>query len=777
MLLETRRRKWTPVWPGAKTRPLRRRLASSLLPLITCTVFALLAGPALAEPEPQAEPLEQQPDLATDARTDPAQPSATVYDRVSIVGSEEEARTLPGSATTLDLEDLERFEHSDIQRMLQQVPGVVFQEEDGYGYRPNIGMRGTGVERSQKITLLEDGVLIAPAPYTAPSAYYFPTVERMEAVEVRKGSVSVIQGPYTTGGSLNLISRSIPTDLRGSVEGALGENEMRRGHGHVGGTGKRFGFLVDLLSHENEGFKELDGPRDDTGTRIRDGLVKLRLQNGSDSTRYQQFELKLGRTDQFGNETYLGLSQTDFDADPFRRYASSAEDSIDTDHQQVQGRYFLNLARSFDLVVTAYQNDFERDWFKNESTLGVSNSAILEDPVRYADRFALLRGDVDSPDDAFALRHNRREYVSRGLDARATWTGPEAHDIEFGIRWHEDEEDRFQDEEFFRMENLALIRTSVGAPGSQTNRLSDAEVWSAHLEDVWRMDRLTVRAGLRFESIDYRRLDFSTSDPGRVEGPRRVRENGVDVLIPGLGATWQIGDAQNVFASVHRGFSPPGAGRNQDTREEESVNYELGYRRYGALWGFEAIAFFNDYDNLLGVETVSGGGGSPSELFNGGEVDVQGAEISARWTPSSGDWRFPLRAAYTLTATEFQTSFETGFADWSPRVERGDELPYLPENQIQIGFGAERQRLSLHGTAFWSAETRAKAGQGPIPASEIIDDRIVIDLGARWRFADRFSTFLQVRNVLDEIYVAARRPYGIRPGLDRTVMAGVEFDF
>ena len=109
--------------------------------------------------------------------------------------------------------EIEKFNYTNIDNLLGQVPGVNVYQEDGFGLRPNISLRGTSPERSSKITLMEDGVLIAPAPYSAPAAYYFPNVGRMQNVEVLKGSSQIQYGPFTTGGAMNFVSTEIPDEF------------------------------------------------------------------------------------------------------------------------------------------------------------------------------------------------------------------------------------------------------------------------------------------------------------------------------------------------------------------------------------------------------------------------------------------------------------------------------------------------------------------------------------------------------------------------------------
>jgi Fe(3+) dicitrate transport protein len=700
-------------------------------------------------------------------KRDAADAPDRLFDQLLVVGSAEEAARVPGSAHFLTPEELARQGYTDIHRILRQVPGINIQEEDGYGLRPNIGIRGTGVDRSQKVTLLEDGVLIAPAPYAAPAAYYTPTAGRMESFEVRKGSGSIRQGPHTNGGALNYVSTSIPGALRGRADLSVGDEGLLRGHASVGDSGPRFGWLLETYQLQADGFKRLDGGGD-TGFELADYLAKLRFTSRADARLYQAVELKLGRTEQLGNETYLGLTQHDFDRDPYRRYAASAGDNITTDHQQFQLSWFVQPGERFNLTATVYRNDFYRNWHKLERIAGTATAPILAGPEEFPELLAILRGEADSESGALEVRNNRRDYFSQGVQAVFAWElggGETRHDLELGIRLHEDQEDRFQEEDRYQMLGGRRLFNGLGAPGSDANRIADAEALAVFVQDTFTRGRWTVTPGVRIERIELERRDFGTADPGRTGAALALRRNDLTEVLPGIGAELRLDDANRLFAGVHRGFSPPSPGSSREVDAEESLNYEI-------------VGFFNDYDNLLGNDTLSTGGQGTGDQFNGGAVEVGGIEASLGLElPGGAGPRLPLRLTYTYTKAEFSSSFETGFSDWAPRVERGDRLPYVPAHQLHAGLSALGDRWAVHLDTSYSDAMRTRAGSGPIPRQESIDSRLLIDLKVEYTLSDRFKAWAQLLNAADEVYVASRRPAGLRPGRPRAALFGVSFGF
>jgi Fe(3+) dicitrate transport protein len=743
------------------------------------TTAFLMLGPAFAQQEQNENAASEQQPAPPDTEGKSGSGPLSYFDQVTVIGSPEEAQQIPGSAHQIAPEELRQQDHSDIHRVLRTVPGVNVQEEDGYGMRPNIGMRGTGVERSSKITLLEDGVLIAPAPYAAPAAYYVPSVGRMETIELRKGSSSIQQGPYTTGGVLNLVSTSIPSQFSGRINLAGGEDGTARLHAHLGDSGSRFGWLVETYQLQTDGFKDLDGGQG-TGFELEDYLGKLRLSSSGSARFPQALELKLGYTRHDGDETYLGLTEEDFRSNPFRRYAASQQDVISAEHEQLQLRHFLQLNPRLDLTTTAYRNDFQRNWYKLDSVEGIGIASILDEPARYVGALSILRGEVDDRSGALRLRNNRRSYYSSGVQSTLTArVGARVrHRLEFGARIHQDEEDRFQDDDRYGMVDGEMVLVSRGAPGSNANRIGSADAISLFAEDQVTIGRWMVTPGVRIESIDLTQRDFGRADPDRTGANIVHRRNQLDVVIPGLGVHYRLSPTVGIFAGAHKGFAPPGPGSDEQTEPEESVNFEAGFRRVRGTSNLALVGFFNDYSNLLGKDTASSGGAGTGDLFNGGAVEVSGVEFSyANDFGTALEWGIPFRVAYTFTDAEFRSSFETSFEDWAPGVEVGDQLPYLPRHQWGASIGATRDRWGTFLSVSYGDEMRTKPGRGSIPATERTDEFLLLDLSADYRLGFGVKAFAQVRNLTDVTYIAARRPAGLRPGLPRTALVGVEWSF
>ena len=59
-----------------------------------------------------------------------------------VIGDREAAMKIAGSGTVLNQLKLDLADHTDLHQIVASVPGIYIRQEDGYGLRPNIGIRG-----------------------------------------------------------------------------------------------------------------------------------------------------------------------------------------------------------------------------------------------------------------------------------------------------------------------------------------------------------------------------------------------------------------------------------------------------------------------------------------------------------------------------------------------------------------------------------------------------------------------------------------------------------
>ncbi len=702
-----------------------------------------------------------------------------LLDRIMVVGAPVWVTQIPGAASYISSDQLQKQGYTDINRVLRSVSGVNLQEEDGFGLRPNIGLRGAGVERSTKINLMEDGILAAPAPYSAPAAYYFPNIARMSSVEVRKGSSQIKYGPNTTGGAINLISTPIPAELSARVELSAGERNANKFYANFGNTHKNFGYLIEGLHLGNDGFKQLDNGGD-TGFSIRDIQAKFMLRTNTDASVYQRVDFKFGYNDQVSNETYVGLTREDFKQTPYRRYAGTQADKINTEHTQFMARHFALFSDNLDLTTTFYRNDFSRNWYKLQTVNGSALTGVFINPSLNAEALAILRG-ADSEENALRLRANDRTYYTQGIESILGvnfLTGNLANQVELGIRLHQDQEDRFQFEDGYRMQNGNMILTNPGTPGTQANRIGEATALSVYLQNKFRSENWTFTPGIRFENIWFTDRNFGSQDLARTGINQVSNEYTITEFMPGFGLTYQLTDSFTLISGIHRGFSPPSPGSSSDTRSEHSVNYELGFRNANHLIQIELIGFFNNYSNLLGSDLAAGGGGGTTAQFNAGKVHVSGIELTVNADISEiaelSRISIPFSMNYTFTNAVFQTDFQSSFGPWGT-VSKGDEIPFIPRHQLNAAIGFGLGDFSAYFNSVFSPVMRTIAGSGKADPTFSTDKYFLLDVSADYTVTSYLNVFVNIRNILDHSYIVSDRPAGVRPGLPRTLMGGLRF--
>ena len=454
---------------------------------------------------------------------------------------------------------------------------------------------------------------------------------------------------------------------------------------------------------------------------------------------------------------------------------------MNADQRQIMLTHVLDFSNNLKVVTNAYSNKVTRNWYKLDDVVfegdKKSLASVLNDPISFSDHMNIINGSTDSDADALLLKANNRIYYSRGIQTKIDyhWYGDRGafHDIEVGARVHYDAEDRFQWEDGYSIQGGNLALTSEGVRGAEGNRISSANAFAAYALYKYKMGGLTITPGIRYESIDLQREDWGKTDANRLTNAS-IRENQIDVFIPGIGFNYSFAQNLSVFGGVHKGFSPPGNAPGE--KAEKSINYEIGSRFASGKLSGELIGFFNDYSNLLGSDLAASGGTGSLDQFNAGEVNVSGLELLLNYNLSDERSKIqtPISLAYTLTNAIFQNDFGSTQGIWGA-VSEGDRVPYIPQHQLNLSLGLAHKNYELNFSGRYNGAFNTRGTNGGTLDPLALEDNIVVDFSAKYHLTSQISLTANVINLFDEVYAASRVPAGFRPGHPFGAYAGVQF--
>jgi Fe(3+) dicitrate transport protein len=716
-------------------------------------------------------------------------------EQVTIVG--DRAMMIPGAGQYINKRNLEKLNQPNINNVLRVIPGVNIRDEEGFGLRPNIGLRGTPVNRSAKITLMEDGILIAPAPYADPSAYYFPTFARMQGVEVLKGSSQIKYGPYTVGGAVNLLSTPIPASFKGFAQlayGSFGTNQQRV---WVGNSNKNFDYVFEINRIASNGFKELDN-KGKTGFDRRDAMGKVQWHTDLDAKIHQALTLKILTTSEKGNETYLGLTYEDYKVNPLRRYSGTQNDLLDLKHNHVSLNYEIAPSKKISMNTTAYYSYTYRDWDRSNTFGGKSINTILSDPAANLSAYQIMTGQADGLVEGQATN---RTYFSKGIQTNVQYifnTKEVFHKFQLGFRYHLDQADRYATGSNSSMKDGQLNKGEIGFKGNKENQIRNAQSFATYFNYDLNFKKIKLSPGIRYEKINFDFQNYGASDNGRLGTGLKSASNELDIVLPGIGLNYKFDENMSFFGGVHKGFSPPGipsvTSASRQAEVETSINYELGYRYNKNGLSTQIVNFVNNYGNILGSDNVSGGGAGTGDMFNAGHAIIQGLEIALNYNlmqlikvGTNNNLKLPISIAYTYTDASFKETFVNGGGDWgSGIIQTNDLIPFITPQLLTTNIGIENDKFNITFTGRFTGETRIKPGQGAavIPSEKVkyndvntIGSFLIIDVSTNYKLHKYLSAFATVNNLTNNASIVANLPQGYRPNMPISFTLGVKSNF
>jgi len=630
------------------------------------------------------------------------------------------------------------------------------------------------------VLVLEDGQPLTLNPYGVPELYYAPVLERMDHIEVYKGSGAIMWGPHTIGGVVNYISREPPRKLSINAELRYGSYGYLLATAGVGNTHGPIGYRLDVTHRRLEGPRALDLSSTDVTARFR-----LRL--GSANV----LALKLTFYDEASRATYLGPTTPQFEADPLANFAIHDRFAI----RRYAGLATLtsSLQRGVVLVTNLYAYATDRSWRRQDydrDDRGVPYERIIpavpgELPTN--DRGSLYFRNTAS--------HRNRRYEVAGVEPRLTWAWQKGRvdgELTAGVRLHHE---RAHD---------AVLR--AGLPTTDSGTPIDEEVrrgiaFAAFVQHRFTLfDKLKITPGFRLETFwsdreiaRARVLDEFGNWNGQVADVS-VRGTSFSYgLIPGLGLSYAPHRAITLYAGVHRGYAPPRtrdavtpSGLDLRLASENSWNYEAGLRGGLGRWLLLDVAgFFIDFQNQLVPPAEAGGAivGDPS-LFNTGAVNgfathQAGLETSLQFDLATllqvPGLATPLSATYTWVAIADIVGHNKPFD--------GFRFPYTPEHILFAQLRVQH-RIGLEGqvsVSYVSSQVVDRDNTiiptvdgllGLIPGYALIDARVAYTY-ARWGL----TAFVAGKNLADNRYISSRAPSGIQVGMPRQIFGGLSYAY
>lgn len=632
-----------------------------------------------------------------------------------------------GTVNLISRQQIDAIQPLSTEDVLRRVPGINIKGEEETSIVANFGLRGLSASESKSL-VLEDGVPVAPGLFIGNDRYFNPRIQRMDGAEILKGSSSLRYGPSTIGGVVNYITKTPDDGVQ--LSGRIGSFNMREASIEAGGkNASGDGYAGVVATHaKSDGFM-------DKGYEMSDVMVKAGTAIGDN----QRLGVKFSYHENDANISYRGLLLNDYLAG--ERYNPAPDDWYLQDRKAFDVNHEWTINDTTTLKTLVYWSDVSRDYWRYNVDTAASNAA----------------GRWVYTDD---LTGNNRSWERFGVETRlsvAHQLGELAADTELGLRLMREESNDMR---------IRATRASDRTGVNDRHIVDSADSIAAYVQSrIELTERLAVTPGVRIESYEQEREILTQNNAS-------AKTSNTEFL-PGIGATFELTPAAQLYGGVYRAFSPASNGvaldglTDQKLDGERATNYEIGIRGSEGALSYEVAAFYMDFSN----QVVTGNSDPNLSQSNAGKTEHSGMEFALAYDFGAG---FSLDTNATWIPT---SKFKTG-------DHQGNRLPYAPKFMANIGLNYSADNLKAALTAHHRGEQYGDpSNQVELPTGAgggiwggLLPAYTVLDLTAQYSVSNEFTLFGAVKNLTDKQYIAGLRQ-GIYVGPERSFEVGFRYRF
>ncbi len=740
------------------------------------------------------------------------------------------------AGSRVDSSQLDQFEPRTTNDALTRVPGVNVINDDGFARHGGIGIRGSPPRRGRKVLHLEDGQPINMSVWIDPSVHYIPPLDRVESIEVLRGTV-ITQGPLNNHGVVNFRNLSPFGPNETEIGASIGYTEMdSRGGGES--DDDRWGPSNTRHFHTRQGIgnvglvfsysgAEVDGAWDTERLRYNDfyGAIGWKGIN-SDLTftavhfrqrdNYDEANLEGEEDGGFGNAEAAFFGQFGHCKTCFNPGSVYNTYNADVTKLQLVHNYYADDTTT--ITSRIYGFDHRRDRYQNfqggdpgeAAEEGLSNSPVIVDD------------EIFVPEGSMIGR--LRTYGQVGAEVRAEFAdrpfiGGLRQTIQTGVRY---EFNDFTNRNFFGDQDQIL--EDGDEDGLTTFRThSDANAISAFLQSTihftknldvtpglrlehYRVSRLTTASTIEEgegEEIDDDKCEDETDDAiedsdcfeiGGFDGERKDESFDKTHVLPGISFAYSAFFKSTIYGGYHRGLTT-GVLREPKAAfpptDELGDNFQVGLRS-SAIRGvtFDFAAFHHSIENFQ-IKGASTDGQGDNIYGTLDKVHINGFEVYGRVDGrayTGGPLNVFFEGNYTLSDAKIREGSVFACVDEDcDDVEEvdvaGNLVPEVYKHFANLTLGVEHQSgwdASVSWTyrgAFFTDEENTAFGADPEGEDGEVPDVWLLSARIGYKIPNTgASVFLAGDNLTDELYIADRED-GIKPGQGRTVWAGFKYRF